>query len=172
MNYLSTCIHYLILPCSENSHHVRHELAICSWGWLMIDLKQPVYSLSQKTSFKVTMWPRSPGQHKENILLLVGDLGVWITTAILHVFIRGGVANTRVGQLERGKRAWPLGTLLSAMVRTVTSPTTTCLGIKCMLRKAWAEKKGVRWSTCILHKCLWLKYGESAGQDQSRGWRL
>ena len=32
VNCLSTCIHYLILPCSENSHHFRYELAICSQG--------------------------------------------------------------------------------------------------------------------------------------------
>lgn len=93
------------------------------------------------------MWPRSPGQHKENILLLplVGDLGVWIRYShFARLHKRRRCWHTGVGQLERWRRAWTLVTLLSAMLRTVTFPTRSCLGIKYMLREGVGRKEGCK----------------------------
>lgn len=111
--------------------------------WLI--LNNQLYSPSQKTGFKVTMWPSSPGQHKENILLLpvVGDLGVWICYSYLaRLHERRHCWHRWKDEKEPGPW-WPCWVPRWGLW---PFPQQSCLGIKCMLGKGWVEKKGVRWS--------------------------
>lgn len=81
-------------------------------------------------------------------------LEIWVcelTIAILHIFIRGGVADT-LG-LANWKDEEEPGPWWHCWVQCWglwSFPQQPCLGIKYMLRKGWAEKRGVRWSTLHL----------------------
>lgn len=81
-------------------------------------------------------------------------LEIWVcelTIAILHIFIRGGVADT-LG-LANWKDEEEPGPWWHCWVQCWglwSFPQQPCLGIKYMLRKGWAEKRGVWWLTLHL----------------------
>lgn len=114
-------------------------------GWLMIDLKQPVYSLSQKLVSKLLCDPGPQGNTKRTFssFLLLRFGCVNSLTAILHVFIRGGVADTLgLANWKDEEEPGPWWHCWVPCWGLWPFPQQPCLGIKYMLREG-ARKEGL-----------------------------